>query len=90
MTQANAVRPAAGDESAAQRRKRQKLAAGDALTVGGDSSAGIATATAAETVRWMSWNSQRRAFQCAFRLLADAASLSPLQARRCIMTGSRE
>ena len=64
MIQANAVKPAAGDESASQRRKRQKLAGGTALAVGEDG-ADAGAGAAAETVRWMSWSSQRRAFQCA-------------------------
>ena len=60
--QASAVKPAARDESASQRRKRQKLEGGGASTMGGES-AGAGSSVAPETVRWMSWSSQRRAFQ---------------------------
>ncbi len=59
------MKAAAGDESATQRRKRQKLAGGTALAVGEEVTGAVAGAAAAETVRWMSWSSQRRAFQCA-------------------------
>ena len=67
MVQANAVKPAAGDESASQRRKRQKLAGGTGMAVG-DEDTEAGAGAAAETVRWMSWSSQRRAFQCAVAL----------------------
>ena len=63
MIQANAVKAAAEDASASQRRKRQKLAGGAGLPTGGEEGAGAGAG--AETVRWMSWSSQRRAFQCA-------------------------
>ncbi len=72
MHQANAVKPATEDASASQRRKRQKLAGGTGVPVGeGGSGAGAA----AETVRWMSWSRQRRAFQCAaaFGVSADSS-----------------